>query len=60
MKWSQPEVMNSVRELSHFMTGAMTAHMKAMYRVMKCCLGSYKKQGIDFKTKLQMGWRSKL
>jgi hypothetical protein len=40
MKWSQPEVMNSVCELSHFMTGATAAHMKAMYHVMKYCLGT--------------------
>jgi hypothetical protein len=39
MKWSQPKAMNGVCELSCFMTGAMTAHMKAMYHVMKCCLG---------------------
>jgi hypothetical protein len=32
--------MNSVWELSHFMTGAMAAHMKAMYHVMKLCLGT--------------------
>ena len=43
MKWSRPEVMNSVRELSRFMTGATTAHMKAMYRVMKYCLGTRNK-----------------
>jgi hypothetical protein len=43
MKWSQPEVMNSVRKLSCFMTGAMTAHMKAMYHVMKYCLGTRNK-----------------
>jgi hypothetical protein len=30
MKWSRPEVMNSVRELSRFMTGATAAHRKAM------------------------------
>jgi hypothetical protein len=40
MKWSPPEVMNSVHKLSHFMTGAMAAHMKAMYHVMKYSLGS--------------------
>ena len=49
MKWSQPEVMNSVCELSHFMTGATTAHMKAMYHVMKYCLGMRNK-GLTLKT----------
>jgi hypothetical protein len=46
MKWSLPEVMNSVQELSHFMTGATTAHMKAMYGVMKYCLGMRDKNQI--------------
>jgi hypothetical protein len=35
MRWSRPETLNSVRELSHFMQGAMSAHMRAMLRVMK-------------------------
>jgi Reverse transcriptase (RNA-dependent DNA polymerase) len=33
MKWSRPEIGNAVRELSHWMTGAGAAHLKAMYRV---------------------------
>ena len=35
MKWSRPEIANSVRELSRFMSAATLAHMKAMTRVMK-------------------------
>ena len=31
MKWSRPDVLNSVRELSCFMTGAMVYHLKAMH-----------------------------
>jgi hypothetical protein len=40
MKWTRPEILNSVRELSRFMSGATLAHMKAMYRVMKYCVGT--------------------
>ncbi|MGH7955289.1 MAG: reverse transcriptase domain-containing protein [Gloeomargaritales cyanobacterium] len=39
MRWSRPEIMNTVRELSRFMTGgASNAHMKAMKRVMSYCV----------------------
>jgi hypothetical protein len=38
MKWTRPETLNAVRELSRFMTGATMAHLQAMYRVMKYCL----------------------
>ena len=38
MKWSRPDVLNRVRELSCFMTGAMAYHLKAMYHVMQYCL----------------------
>jgi hypothetical protein len=40
MKWSRPDILNSVRELSRFMTGATAAHLSAMYRVMKFCLAT--------------------
>jgi hypothetical protein len=40
MKWSRPEILNAVRELSRFMTGASLAHLKAMHRVMKYCVGT--------------------
>jgi hypothetical protein len=40
MRWSRPDTLNSVRELSRFMQSAMSAHMKAMHRVMKCCVGT--------------------
>jgi hypothetical protein len=38
IKWSRTEIGNAVRELARFMTGASTAHLKAMYRVMNYCL----------------------
>ena len=40
MRWSRPDILNAVRELSRYMTGATPAHMKAMLRVMKYCVGS--------------------
>ena len=48
MKWSRPDVRNSVRELSRFMTGATASHLKAMYRVMQYCLGT-KERGLTLK-----------
>ena len=38
MRWSKPEILNSVRELSRFFAGASVAHMKAMYQVMSYCV----------------------
>jgi hypothetical protein len=39
MRWSRPEIYNTVRELSRFMTtGASDAHVKAMKRVMEYCV----------------------
>jgi Reverse transcriptase (RNA-dependent DNA polymerase) len=40
MKWTQPEILNAVRELSRFMTGTAMAHLKEMYRAMKYCVGT--------------------
>ena len=40
MKWTRPEILNAVRELSRFMTGATLADMKEMYRTMKYCAGT--------------------
>jgi hypothetical protein len=40
MRWSQPEILNAVRELSRYMSGASLAHVKAMHRTMKYCVGS--------------------
>jgi hypothetical protein len=40
MKWSRVEALNSVRELSRFMTGANGAHVAAMFRAMKYCVGT--------------------
>jgi hypothetical protein len=48
MKWSRPDVRNSVRELSRFMTGATASHLKAMYRVMQYCV-STKERGLTLK-----------
>ena len=33
-------MLNSVRELSHFMTGATASHLKAMYCMMQYCVGT--------------------
>ena len=38
MRWSRPEVMNPVRELSRQMTNPVGNHFKAMHRVMKYCV----------------------
>jgi hypothetical protein len=43
MRWSRPETLNAVPELSRFMQGAMSAHTKAMLRVMKYCGGTPKR-----------------
>jgi hypothetical protein len=43
MRWSRPEILNSVRELSRYMSGASKAHVKAMYRAMKYCIGKAKR-----------------
>jgi hypothetical protein len=40
MRWSRPEVLNAVRELSRFMKVASGAHYKAMIRVMKYCVST--------------------
>jgi hypothetical protein len=39
MRWSRPEILNAVRELSRYMSGASLAHVKAMHRTMKYCVG---------------------
>jgi hypothetical protein len=39
MCWSCPEILNAVRELSRYMSGASMAHVKAMHQVMKYCIG---------------------
>jgi hypothetical protein len=40
MKWSRPELLNPVRELSRFMVGGTETHELAMYRTMKYCLAT--------------------
>ena len=40
MTWSRPEILNSVRELSKFMSGAIEGHKQAMYCVMKYCVNT--------------------
>jgi hypothetical protein len=37
MRWTRPEIMNSVRELSRFAGRALLSHLMAMYQVMKYC-----------------------
>jgi hypothetical protein len=43
MRWSRPEILNAVRELSQYMSGTSSAHVKAMYQTMKYCVGSPKR-----------------
>jgi hypothetical protein len=38
MKWTRPDVLNAVRELSRFVSNPTEAHKKAMLRVMKYCV----------------------
>jgi len=40
MKWTRPDILNAVRELSRFMSGATLAHLNAMYRVMRYCIAT--------------------
>jgi len=40
MKWSRPEISNSVRELTKFGGRCTAAHMKAMYRCMSYLVGT--------------------
>jgi hypothetical protein len=37
MRWSRPEILNSVRELSRHMQVASPVHIKALFRVLKYC-----------------------
>lgn len=37
MRWSRPDILKAVRELSRNMSGATAEHMDAMLRVMKYC-----------------------
>jgi hypothetical protein len=37
MRWTRPEIMNSVRELSRVAGRALLSHVMAMYQVMKYC-----------------------
>ena len=39
-RWTRPEIMNSVRELSRHMSGAVLAHLNAMCRVMAHCVAT--------------------
>jgi hypothetical protein len=49
MRCSRPEIYNSVRDLSIFMTtGTITSHVKAMKRVMEYCV-SIENKGIMLK-----------
>jgi hypothetical protein len=43
MRWTRPEILNSVRELSRAMLGATMSHLQAMQRVMKYCVSTSKR-----------------
>jgi hypothetical protein len=40
MRWSRPDILNAVRELSKNMKAASEVHMKAMQRTMRYCLAT--------------------
>jgi hypothetical protein len=40
MCWSRPKILNAVQELFQYMSGASVAHVKAMQRTMKYCVGT--------------------
>jgi hypothetical protein len=42
MKWSHPEIMNAVRDLTRFATKVGEPHIKAMHHVMKYCVDTPK------------------
>ena len=44
MKWTRPDLLNAVHELSQFVSGATKAHLVAMYCAMRYCVGT-KNQG---------------
>ena len=48
MRWSRPETLNAVRELSRHLKEATGKHYKQMIRVMKYCVGS-NERGITFR-----------
>jgi hypothetical protein len=48
MRWSRPDVLNSIRELSKHMTAATLTHLKAMYRAMTYCMHT-KNRGLTLK-----------
>ncbi|KAL7573927.1 hypothetical protein ACA910_001939 [Epithemia clementina (nom. ined.)] len=43
MKWSRPDILNSVRELSRFMKVARLQHLRTMLRCMKYCSDTAKR-----------------
>ena len=40
MRWSRPDILNRVRELSRYMAGATAHHLKEMHRVMSYCVAT--------------------
>jgi hypothetical protein len=40
MRWSRPEILNPVRELSRFMKVASRAHMQALHRLLRYCVAT--------------------
>ena len=43
MRWSRPEILNSVSELSRYMTGGNEKHLKCMHRVVQYCVETPKR-----------------
>jgi hypothetical protein len=43
MRWTRPEILNRVRELSRYMSGATKTHIAALHRAMKYCVDTAKR-----------------
>ena len=59
MRWSRPEVLNSVRELSRHLKDGTKKHYKAMIRIMKYCV-SKPRRGVYLKPKRTWDGKSKM
>lgn len=58
MRWSHPDILNAVRELSRFVSAPAEAHMQAVYRVISYVVGT-KTKGLTMKPNGQSWDRSK-
>ena len=59
MKWSWPDVLNTVQDVMQQMSAAMMCHVKAMKWVM-AYLMAMPKQGLTLKPSEKMGWQQRV